>query len=106
MGLFDKFTGTDINKEVEKFRKTSGALLIDVRKEEEYQKGHIPGSINMPESDLEAFESLDADLNTPIFVYCLSGAKSWNVVNKLKSLGFTKVKNIGGINKYTGETET
>ena len=106
MVLFDKFAGTDINKEVEKFRKISGAILIDVRSEEDYKKGHIPGSVNMPESNLEVFESFDVAHNTPIFVYCLSGAKSWNVVNKLKALGFTKVNNIGGINKYTGDIES
>ena len=106
MGIIDKLTGTDINKEVERFRKTPGAVLLDVRTEDEYKKAHIPGSINIPEGEVQKLEMQVADRNTPVFIYCLSGAKSWNAVNKLKELGYTNLKNIGGINKYTGKTES
>jgi rhodanese-related sulfurtransferase len=105
MGLLDIFDKDDINRGVKKFQKTPGALLIDVRKEEEYQKGHIPGSINIPESNIENIQDVTVDFNTPIFVYCFSGAKSWNATKSLEKMGYKNVKNIGGINKYTGEKE-
>ena len=105
MGVIDKFFGANINKEVKKFRKTPGAVLLDVRSEEEYKKGHIPGSINIPESEIERVTDEIMDHTTPVYVYCLSGAKSWNATNVMKNLGYTKVTNIGGINKYTGEKE-
>ena len=105
MGLFDNVFKSDINRKVDKFRKTSGAVLVDVRGEEDYKKGHIPGSINIPENEIEKIESQITDRKTPIFVYCLSGAKSWNAVNKLKTMGYTKARNIGGINKYNGIKE-
>ena len=105
MGIFDKFFKTNINKEVKKFNNTPGAVLLDVRNEEEYKKGHIPGSINIPESEIERVKDEIVNLSTPVYVYCLSGAKSWNATNLMKAMGYTKVINIGGINKYTGEKE-
>ena len=106
MGLLDIFDKGDINSGVKKFQRTKGAILVDVRNQEEYQQGHIPGSINIPESNIEKIETVTTDLNTPIFVYCLSGAKSWNATKKLEEMGYKKVTNIGGINNYTGEKET
>ena len=105
MELFDSLFKDDINKSVKKFRKTEGAVLVDVRKAEEYAAGHIPGSINIPEPDIANIESVVFNKDTPIFVYCLSGAKSWNATNALQAMGYKDVRNIGGINKYTGEKE-
>ena len=105
MGIFDKMFKDDINKAIKRFRKTDGAVLLDVRKPEEYAEGHIPGSINIPETEIEKIDSLLLRKDTPIYVYCLSGAKSWNATNSLQAMGYTNVKNIGGINKYTGERE-
>ena len=48
MGFFDFFKSKDINKGVEEYRKTKGAVLIDVRTEEEFSYGHIESSLNIP----------------------------------------------------------
>lgn len=48
MGLFDLFTGANINKGVEEWQATENAVLLDVRSASEYQQGHIPGSVNIP----------------------------------------------------------
>ena len=45
------------------------------------------------------------DLDTPVYVYCLSGARSSRAVASLQNMGYTNVKNIGGINKYKGQIE-
>lgn len=43
--------------------------------------------------------------DTPLFVHCLSGGRSGRAVSFLKHEGYTNVKNIGGINGYTGKVE-
>lgn len=103
MGLFT--FGADINKGVEEFRATPGAVLLDVRNPEEYASGHIPGSISIPLAALPARYNELGALDTPLFVHCLSGGRSGQAVSFLKSVGFTNVKNIGGINAYKGKVE-
>ena len=88
------------------FRETPGALLLDVREEEDYHAGHIPGS---------TFVSLQAiptpvlqtvfDKSTPLFVYCYRGNRSRYAVSILKEAGYTNVTNIGGIEFYHGDLE-
>ena len=103
MGLFT--SAADINKGVEEFQATPGAVLLDVRTPEEYAGGHIPGSISIPLAALPARYSELGGLDTPLFVHCLSGGRSGQAVSFLKSAGFTNVKNIGGINAYKGKVE-
>ncbi len=102
MGLFDAFKKTDINEEIEKYKTTDGAVLLDVREKDEYASGHIPGSINISGKEIQNVTTTIPDLNTPVFVYCLSGARASRAVQKMKTLGYTNVKNIGGISTYTG----
>ena len=106
MGLLDSLKRSDVNRGVNEFKKTPGAVLVDVRDPKDFKEGHIPGSINIPESEISGVETVIPDKNTPVFVYCLSGAKSWNAVKVMTSIGYTKVKNIGGINRYKGLKET
>jgi len=103
MGLFNLFSGNNINTGVAEFNNTDGARLIDVREKDEYLSGHIKGSINIPLSCIEEIKNQVKDLNTPVFLYCLSGARSSNAAKYIKQYGYTCVKNIGGINGYTGE---
>lgn len=95
----------DINACIMEFRADEGAFLIDVRDADEYAEGHIPGSINVPLMSLREIEDLIDDYDTPIYVYCLSGIRAGRAVPALNMIGYTKVKNIGGIKDYTGELE-
>ena len=107
MSLFDLFGKKEtIDSGVKKCRETEGALLIDVREIEEYQAGHIPGSLNMP-LGLVTMMAADyaQDKNTPLFVYCRSGARSGKAEEALKEAGYANVTNIGGITEYRGEIE-
>ena len=45
------------------------------------------------------------DKNTLVFTYCLRGSRSSRTVKALKTMGYTNVINMGGINKYKGEQE-
>ena len=98
MGLFNSlFSGADINAGVEEFKNTKGAKLIDVRTPEEYKMGHIENSINIPLDRVEMIQNKIKDVNTPLFVHCQSGARSAQAASYLQQLGYTNVKNIGGI---------
>ncbi|MBE5760183.1 MAG: rhodanese-like domain-containing protein [Clostridiales bacterium] len=105
MGIFSFLMGNDINKGVEEYKSTTGAYLIDVRTREEYREGHIPESKNIPLHEIGQIGNLVTNKDTPLFVHCLSGGRSGEAVSVLKRMGYTKVKNIGGISAYTGKVE-
>lgn len=99
MSIFNLF-GKNINSEIEKVKEIEGAVLLDVRTKEEYAQGHVPGSINIPLNRL-AKEKIPRG---PLFVYCLSGARSSQACNYLKKQGY-EAENIGGISGYKGRVE-
>lgn len=102
---FQLFKKQDINTGVEEFRATEGALLLDVRSRGEYQSGHIPGSIHFDLNDINRAASTIKSKDAPLYVYCLSGARSRMAVNALSGMGYTHVSNIGGIGTYAGAIE-
>ena len=81
------------------------AILIDVRQPDEYEKGHIPGARSIPLQKLRDFSLEVTDKDTPIYVYCLSGARSARAVRALRGVGFTAVTDLGGISSYQGPLE-
>lgn len=105
MGLLDIFKTVDINQELNRCRTTKGSVLLDVRTEEEYRRGHISGSRNIPVEKIANAENLLHDKSAPLFVYCQSGARSKKAVSQLKKMGFTDVCNIGGIEQYQGRLQ-
>lgn len=105
MGFFDFFRSADIHQGVEEYAGTPGAVLLDVRTPEEYAAGHIGGSRNIPLDALRGITDVIRDKETPIFVYCLSGARSRQAEALLVNMGFTRVKNIGGISGWKGKVE-
>ena len=79
--------------------------MLDVRSLREYKLGHIPGSKNIPLQEIGRAKEEIPDAETPLFVYCYSGARSEEAVEELKKMGFSRVTNIGGIKDYYGETK-
>ena len=84
---------------------TPGAILLDVRTPEAYREGHIPGSKNVPLQSLDRVTGFVKSQDTPLFIYCHSGARSAQAVIALRRMGYTHVKNIGGIAAYAGKVE-
>ena len=75
-----------------------GYIVLDVRTEEEYAVGHIAGAILIPDYEItEKAESILRDKNQLILVYCRSGRRSKNAAEALVSLGYTNIKEFGGI---------
>ncbi len=105
MGILDLFKAPDIDRGVGEFHSTPGAVLLDVRTVGEYRQGHIPGSKNIPLQSVDKAESILQNKDTPIFVHCHSGARSRQAAAVLKQLGYSNVKNIGGITAYRGKVE-
>lgn len=80
-------------------------ILLDVRFEEEYQEGHIPTARLLPLPQLEAQALSLFPKDSTLYVYCRSGQRASNAVTKLKTMGYTKVYNIGGIIHWPYEIE-
>lgn len=83
------------------------AIILDVRRPDEYQAGHIPGAINIPNETIgsEALPQLP-DKDQTILVYCRSGNRSKQASEKLAALGYTQVLEFGGILDWTGQVVT
>lgn len=105
MNLFSLFRRSDINRELDDFRKTPDAVLLDVRSEEEYLSGHIPQAVNIPLDKISNVQDVVKSHDSAIFVYCLRGTRSLKAAGVLRKLGYTNVKSIGGIASYKGKLE-
>lgn len=102
--MFGLFSRKDINKGVENWKSSPNAVLLDVRTPQEYNDRHIDGSVNIPLDSLDLIADRIPDKGTPLFVHCLSGARSAQAVSYLRKIGYSDVHDIGGINSYRGET--
>ena len=81
-------------------------IILDVRTEEEYAEVHIKGAICIPNETID--ESVTDDLpdkDQLILVYCRSGNRSVQASEKLAELGYTNIKEFGGINTWEYDTE-
>lgn len=80
-------------------------ILLDVRTQAEYQEKHIPGAICVPNETIgtEAPPELP-DKDQLILVYCRSGNRSKQASEKLAAMGYTNVREFGGINDWPGDT--
>lgn len=103
MSFVDFFKRTDINEGVKDWHNNTNAVLLDVRTVDEYSQGHIEGSMNIPLQNIYSVKNNIPDLDKPIYVHCLSGGRSAQATSVLKSMGYTKVTDIGGINSYRGK---
>ena len=76
----------------------SGYIIIDARTQSEYDEGHIPGAILIPEYEIaDRAEKELPDKDQLILVYCRSGRRSKIAAEELVKLGYTNVKEFGGI---------
>jgi len=74
----------------------NGALVIDVRSPGEFNSGHLPTAINIPLDEIEtALPRRVKDKNQVLLLHCQSGMRSGMAKQKLKSVGYTNVFNLG-----------
>ena len=74
-----------------------GPIVVDVRTPAEFSGGAYPGAINIPVDEVQMRISEIGSKSRDITVYCASGARSAYAQRILMQLGFTNVKNGGGI---------
>ena len=83
-----------------------GYIILDVRTQEEYDEGHIPGAIVISHEEItEKAEKVLTDKEQLILVYCRSGRRSKIAAEALVELGYTNIKEFGGIIDWPYEVE-
>ena len=83
-----------------------GYIILDVRTQEEYDQGHIPGAILISHEEIaEKAEDVLTDKDQLILVYCRSGRRSKIAAEALVELGYTNIKEFGGIIDWPYEVE-
>lgn len=100
---------TQISQEEAKamMSKDDDHIIVDVRRQDEYDAGHIPGAILIPNESIgtEPPQELP-DLSQIILIYCRRGNRSKQAAQKLVDMGYTNIYEFGGINEWTGEIVT
>jgi len=91
----------------EMMRADDGHIIVDVRRQDEFDSGHIPGAILIPNESIgtECPKELP-DLNQIIMIHCRSGRRSKEASQKLADMGYTHIYEFGGIIDWTGEIVT
>lgn len=91
----------------EMMARDDGHIILDVRRQDEYDAGHIPGAILIPNESIgtERPEELP-DPDQIILIYCRSGNRSKQAAQKLFDMGYTNIYEFGGIIDWTGEIVT
>ena len=81
-------------------------IILDTREQDEFDEGHIPGAILIPYTEIEnKAEAMLPDKDKLILVYCRSGRRSKIAAESLSKLGYTNIKEFGGIIDWTYEIE-
>ena len=82
-----------------------GHVIVDVRRPDEYDEGHIPGAILIPNESIgEEMPEQLPDKDQIILIYCRSGNRSKEASQKLTDMGYTNIYEFGGISTWPGET--
>jgi rhodanese-related sulfurtransferase len=72
-------------------------LLVDVREDNEWQKGHLPGAVHMGRGIIERdIETKVPDTSTKMILYCGGGFRSALVADNLQKMGYTNVESMDG----------
>lgn len=85
-----------VSPQVARVHLAAGALVIDVRTPQEFADCHLPSAINIPLGELSTTLPRQVpDKNKPLLLHCLSGGRSAIATNQLRSMGYSKVFNLG-----------
>ena len=105
-GSANSYRQISMDEAVNMMKNEKNYIILDVRRPDEYAKGHIPGAINVPNEEIGSAEISELpDKSQLILVYCRSGNRSKQASEKLVKLGYTNIVEFGGINDWTGEIE-
>lgn len=106
-GMLNSYRQISQEEAARMMEKDDGHVIVDVRRQDEYDAGHIPGAILIPnESISDTQPEALPDLNQIILIYCRSGNRSKQAAQKLFDMGYTNIYEFGGIIDWTGEVVT
>ena len=96
-------------QEAKELMESTDCIILDVRTEEEYEESHIPNAICVPNEIISGDQgqiiSELPDKEQTILVYCRSGRRSKEAAQKLVAMGYTDIREFGGIIDWDGELE-
>jgi len=102
-----EYTQIDQKTANEMMTQDDGHIIVDVRRQDEYDTGHIPGAICIPNESIGQEPPAELpDKDQVILVYCRSGRRSKEAAQKLANMGYINVYEFGGIIDWTGEVVT
>lgn len=86
---------------------TQDVIILDVREQEEYDSGHIPGAVLLPVGTIDEDTAAEVipEKDSTLLVYCRSGNRSRTAASALAELGYTNIYEFGGINTWPYEIE-
>ena len=103
----NKYLQITMTEAVEMMKTEANYIILDVRTHEEYNEGHIPGAICIPNETIGSGDlSALPDKDQLIMVYCRSGNRSKQASEKLVLLGYSNIVEFGGIRDWTGDIVT
>ena len=107
--------GTDMEKtyqqitqeEAKRIMDTQEVIILDVREQDEFDAGHIPGAVLLPVGTISAETAavVIPELDSMVLVYCRSGNRSKTASAALVELGYTNIYEFGGISTWPYEVE-
>ena len=101
--MYEQITAKDAKKIMDSGEEH---IVLDTREQDEFDEGHIPGAILIPYTEIEnKAEEMLPDKDKLILVYCRSGRRSKIAAESLAKLGYTNVKEFGGIIDWPYEVE-
>ena len=93
--------------EAKEMMDTQEVIILDVREQDEYDSGHIPGAVLLPVGTIDETTAAEVipEKDSTVLVYCRSGNRSKTASAALAELGYTDIYEFGGLNTWPYETE-
>ena len=95
-------------EEAKEMMDTQEVVILDVREQDEYDSGHVPGAVLLPVGTIDETTAAEVipEKDSTVLVYCRSGNRSKTASAALADLGYTNIYEFGGINTWPYETES
>lgn len=104
-GMVNGYTQISVDEAEKMMQRDDGHIIVDVRRQDEYAAGHIPGAVCIPNESIGTGKpALLPDFEQIILIYCRSGRRSKEAAQKLFDMGYNNVFEFGGIIDWKGET--
>ena len=90
-------------EEAKEMMDTQEVIILDVREQDEYDSGHIPGAVLLPVGSIDEDTAAEVipEKDSAVLVYCRSGVRSKKASEKLAAQGYTGIEEFGGVLTWT-----